>query len=268
MPVIGNPRTPSVDSHNLLGMRVAPSNRMTTPFSMAFSMLCTTSDANSSGRPARTGNSMAFFSPARTLSDMAAVMAESNMLGATVTTRMPNRDRSRAIGSVMAATAPLLAAYATWPICPSKAAAEATMTMTPRSPSSPTGGDEARCGRTCRTRSSVPRRLTSRTRSMEERDKGSRDLERMRPGRPMPAAGMMPPRGKEVVVVQETRAETAEEMEVVEVTSHSKNLALVEEEGGREVAGGGFRSRMAACPPWARMEWTVARPRPEELGGR
>lgn len=65
--------------------------------------------------------------------------------------------------------------------------------------------------------------------------------------------------------VQETRAETAVAMEVVEVTSHSKNL--VEDEGGMAEGEGGLRSKMAACPPWARMDWTVARPRPEELGG-
>lgn len=106
-----------------------------------------------------------------------------------------------------------------------------------------------------------------RTRSREERGSGSRDLERIRPGRPMPAAGMMPPRGKEVVDVQETRAETAEAMEVVEVTSQEKNLAELEDEGGREEAEGGLRSKMAACPPCWMMEWTVARPRPEELGG-
>lgn len=90
-------------------------------------------------------------------------------------------------------------------------------------------------------------------------------MERIRPGRPMPAAGMMPPRGRPVVDVQETRAETAVAMEVVEVTSHSKNL--VEDEGGGAEGEGGLRSKMAACPPWARMEWTVARPRPEELEG-
>src|SRR6185295_18821073 len=44
------------------------------------------------------------------------------MPGAIVMLRMPLRARSRAIGSVMPTTPPLLAAYAAWSIWPSKAA--------------------------------------------------------------------------------------------------------------------------------------------------
>ena len=55
--------------------------------------------------------------------------------GASEQTRMPNIASSRAIGSVMPATAALVAEYAAWPIWPSKAATEEVWTITPRSPS-------------------------------------------------------------------------------------------------------------------------------------
>jgi hypothetical protein len=37
-------------------MRIAPSRRIVSPFSISFSMICWTSAANSSGRPSRDGN--------------------------------------------------------------------------------------------------------------------------------------------------------------------------------------------------------------------
>ncbi|KAK5634926.1 hypothetical protein RRF57_010638 [Xylaria bambusicola] len=57
-----------------------------------------------------------------------AVILDSKMPGATVTQRMPYRARSLVIGRVIEATAPLLAAYATCPFCPSNAATDATTT--------------------------------------------------------------------------------------------------------------------------------------------
>lgn len=59
------------------------------------------------------GNSITRVKLARTLSDITAVIRESNRLGAMVTTLIPYRARSLVIGSVRAATAPLDALYAT-----------------------------------------------------------------------------------------------------------------------------------------------------------
>lgn len=60
------------------------------------------------------------------------------------------------------------------PGCPSKAADDATMIRTPRSPSSPTGVVFAMCGRHCRIRSIVPLTLTFMTKSKSSRLKGFR----------------------------------------------------------------------------------------------
>jgi len=104
---------------------------------MTFSTACFTTLANSSGLPGLAGNSMAFSRLLRVFSFMPALMRDWNRLGAMVTTRMPNRERSLAMGSVMDRTAPFVAEYETWPFCPSNAADEATMMMTPRSLSGP-----------------------------------------------------------------------------------------------------------------------------------
>jgi len=53
---------------------------------------------------------MTLFKLARTLSDIIAVMFESNRLGAIVTTRMPFLARSRVMGKVRETRAPLDAA--------------------------------------------------------------------------------------------------------------------------------------------------------------
>ncbi len=97
-------------------------------------MMCSASCANSSGRPRRLGATTETASPALTWSLAAAIMGVPKMPGAIVSTRIPYEPRSRAMGSVIAATAPLLAPYATWPFWPSIAATEAQLMMTPRSP--------------------------------------------------------------------------------------------------------------------------------------
>lgn len=61
----------------------------------------------------------------------------------------------------------------TCPIWPSKAADEETNIMTPRSPSGPSGFVVVMWGRHCRTRSSVPRRLMFRTKSIADMGAGS-----------------------------------------------------------------------------------------------
>jgi hypothetical protein len=120
-------------NHILLGILIPPSNLSTTPFSMIFSMLCVTSCANSWGLPGLTvfhfiscpihsskeeeggeeyvqGNSITLVRLALTLSLIIAVILLSNRLGATVTTLIPYRARSRVIGSVKEAIAPFEAA--------------------------------------------------------------------------------------------------------------------------------------------------------------
>src|SRR4026207_326949 len=47
---------------------------------------------------------------------------------------MPDAARSRATGSVSPTRPPFDAAYAAWPICPSNAATDDTLTIAPRSP--------------------------------------------------------------------------------------------------------------------------------------
>jgi hypothetical protein len=58
----------------------------------------------------------------------------SNVPGAMVTTRIPNFASSRATGNVMPTTPAFDAEYAACPICPSNAAIDAVVTITPRSP--------------------------------------------------------------------------------------------------------------------------------------
>jgi len=69
-----------------------------------------------------------------TARDMVNSIGVPKMPGAMVMLRMPLRARSRAIGSVMPTTLPLLAAYAAWPIWPPQAATLAVLISTPRSP--------------------------------------------------------------------------------------------------------------------------------------
>jgi hypothetical protein len=107
------------------------------------------------------------------LSGRMLVILVSKRLGAIVTTRMPYRAKSRASGKVKDAIAPLDAEYATWPGWPSNAAEDETRIRTPRSLSLGIGVALIMCGKDRRTRSSVPRRLMLRTKSIEEIGIGS-----------------------------------------------------------------------------------------------
>ena len=100
-------------NYSRLGIRIAPSSLMTSPFSMVFSMPCLTSSANSLAFPARFGNSMTLSKDFLAFSPIIEVIRDSKSEGAIVKTRIPYGARSRASGSVMDLTAPLLAAYAT-----------------------------------------------------------------------------------------------------------------------------------------------------------
>src|SRR6185295_124020 len=117
-------------------IRIAPSSRIVSPFSITFSTMCRTSAANSAGRPSRDGNGICAASACRTGSGAIASMGVSKVPGAIVHTRIPSEARSRAIGNVMPTTPPFDAEYAAWPIWPSNAAIDAVLTTTPRSPSS------------------------------------------------------------------------------------------------------------------------------------
>src|SRR2546427_2319089 len=88
------------------GMRSAPSSRMGSPFSIAFSMMWRASAAYSLGRPRRDGNGISAASFWRWSSGSMASMGVSKVPGAMVTTRMPSPARSRAMGSVMPTTPP------------------------------------------------------------------------------------------------------------------------------------------------------------------
>src|SRR5437763_1889044 len=85
-------------------MRSAPSSRMTSPLRYAFSTMCLTSAAYSSGLPRRDGNGICASSDCRTSSRSNASIGVSAGPGAIVITRMPWRASSRAIGSVRLTT--------------------------------------------------------------------------------------------------------------------------------------------------------------------
>lgn len=100
----------SSNGYVLLGILVPPSSRITTAFSIEFSMPSLTILANSSGFPGRRGNSMTLVELALTLALIKAVMPESKRLGAIVTTLIPCFARSLVNGRVSDSNAPLEAA--------------------------------------------------------------------------------------------------------------------------------------------------------------
>ena len=114
-------------------MRKAPSSRMVSPFSIGLVMIDATSCAYSSGRPSRLGNGTCWPSESCTFCGRPSSIGVMKMPGAIVTTRIADCARSRATGSVIPATPALDAPYAAWPICPSNAATEAVLMITPRS---------------------------------------------------------------------------------------------------------------------------------------
>jgi len=87
-----------------------------------------------------------------------AIIGVSKMPGAIVITLIFSGARSRAIGNVMPATPPFEAEYAAWPTCPSKAATDAVLMITPRS--SPSGSVAAIRSAASRITLKVPTRLT------------------------------------------------------------------------------------------------------------
>ena len=100
----------SFNDYILLGILIPPSSRITTPFSIEFSMPSLTILANSSGFPGLRGNSMALVKVVLTLSLINAVMLDSKRLGAMVTVLIPYLARSLVKGRVSDANAPFDAA--------------------------------------------------------------------------------------------------------------------------------------------------------------
>src|SRR3954471_18121059 len=146
--------------------------------------MCRASAAYSVGEPSRAGCGTCLPSDSRAGSGSPASIGVSMMPGAIVHTRMSLSARSRAMGSVMPTTPPFDALYAAWPICPSNAATDAVLTMTPRSPS--TGSLSTIAATASRITLKVPIRLTRTTFSNASR--GSTPcLPSTRPGVPMPA---------------------------------------------------------------------------------
>src|SRR5260370_22179842 len=99
-----------MDAVYLAAIRRAPSRRMTSPFRYSFKRMCSTRAAYSAGLPIRAGNGTVLPSASCTSAGMPSSIGVSMMPGATVITRMPQRESSRASGNVIATTPPLEAA--------------------------------------------------------------------------------------------------------------------------------------------------------------
>ncbi len=111
------------------------SNRYVRPLWIGLRMISAAKDANSDDVPMRFGKRNVSMSPCLTDGGTCVYSGVSKAPGAIVTTRIPCADNSRMSGMVIPTSAALDAAYAICPTCPSKAAPEATLMTTPRSPS-------------------------------------------------------------------------------------------------------------------------------------
>ena len=117
-------------------MRIAPSRRIISPLSIVVLDDLLGERAYSSGGPGAAGTAPARRAIARRPRGMPASIGVSKMPGAIVTTRMPSSrelagDRQRHARR----RRPWMRVYAAWPIWPSKAATDAVLMITPRSPS-------------------------------------------------------------------------------------------------------------------------------------
>ena len=124
-------------------MRSAPSSRITSPLRNRLPMMCPTSAAYSSGIPSRRGNGTPSPRPCSTSGresiDHRCVEYPWRQSSSLLT---PLRASSRATGNVSPTTPLFDAAYAACPICPSNAAIDAVLIITPRSPSASGNGIE------------------------------------------------------------------------------------------------------------------------------
>src|SRR5690348_5408401 len=108
------PRSPDGGSYKRGGspiyfgaIRSAPSRRITSPLIMAFSTMCSTSAAYSSGLPKRVGNGTLAARLSCTFCGMPSSKGVAKSPGAIALTRIPVRANSRAAGKVSATMPPL-----------------------------------------------------------------------------------------------------------------------------------------------------------------
>jgi protocatechuate 3,4-dioxygenase beta subunit len=106
----------AVSNHYRGVMRIAPSKRIVSPFSMGFATTCVTSKPYSSGSPSRAGCGTCVPSDAFASSGRPASSGVLNRPGAMVTTRILAEARSRAMGRVIPTIPPFEAEYAACPI--------------------------------------------------------------------------------------------------------------------------------------------------------
>src|SRR3954468_6978423 len=214
--------------------------------------MCRASAAYSVGDPSRAGCGTCLPSDSRAGSGSPASIGVSMMPGAIVHTRMSLSARSRAMGSVMPTTPPFDALYAAWPICPSNAATDAVLTMTPRSPS--TGSLSTMAAGASRMTLKVPIRLIRTT--FSNASSGSTPcLPRTRAGVPTPAqlttirSGAWP-----------TAVCTAACTPASSVTSRPAKLPPIS--FARSSPGDDGRSAMTTCAPAFASSVAVASPSP------
>mmetsp|Transcript_14182 Transcript_14182/g.42610 ORF Transcript_14182/g.42610 Transcript_14182/m.42610 type:complete len:235 (-) Transcript_14182:93-797(-) len=217
--------------------------------------MASTSFAYSAGSPSRDGNGTAAASSSLMCGGSPSIIGVLKRPGAMVTQRTPVRARSRAMGSVMPATAALDAAYATWPTCPSNAAMDAVLTRTPRRPSAP-GSFEAMAAAARRQTLNVPTTLTFNT-SAKSSSLCGPFLPRTRAGGAMPAHDTATSRRPNAVRAASIAAWTS-------ASSLTSPLAKIAEEPSSlaTASPASDMSKMHALPPCLRKRSTVARPRP------
>src|SRR5215831_3227287 len=181
----------------------------------------------------------------------------SKIPGAMVHTRIASRERSRATGSVMPTTPPFDAEYAAWPIWPSKAATEAVLTITPRSPAA-FGCPFAIATDASRIMLKVPTRLMLITRANEASTCGP-SFFTVRSAIAMPAQLTRPLRDPKAFTVWSTTACPSDS----EVTSHFAKRTLAPSSFASASPFSACRSAIATLAPFAASMRTVPSPRPD-----
>src|SRR3954447_13473612 len=215
-------------------------------------MMCRARPAYSVGLPSRAGCGTCLPSDSRAGSGRPASMGVSMIPGAMVQTRISLSARSRAIGNVMPTTPPFDALYAAWPICPSNAATDAVLTMTPRSPS--TGSVSTMAAAASRMTLKVPIRLIRTT--FSNASSGSTPcLPSTRAGVPTPAQLMTIRSGAWPTAVCTACCTPASS-----VTSSPAKLPPIS--FARSSPGDEGRSAMTTCAPALASSVAVANPNP------
>src|SRR5688572_5583856 len=216
-----------------------------------------TIEANSSGLPSLGGKGTCLPSESCSSGGMAESMGVQKMPGAMDITRMPNMANSRAIGSVMAATAPLVAEYAAWPTWPSNAATDEVWMITPRSPSAP-GAFDCMMAAAALSHRKVPIRLICTTLAKKSPAMGP-FLPSTRPAPMTPAqftSRLIPPIAARAACMAALTSSS-------EVTSHFAKLARLPIAVAAAAPGPSWTSNKHTRPPAPTMWRATALPRPE-----